>query len=337
MRDVSVRQATDEDRRVWDAHAHHPLQSWAWGQFRQSLGQRVIRLVTEAGGTVSDVWQMTMHRIPLPGGYTVAYFPKGPMPTQDMLDKLMHWGADNACIYIQMEPDVPVDEKALLPPEKRLVPSHHPLFTNHTFVLDLTTAEDVLLSAMHQKTRYNIRVAAKKGVVIKQDDSQHAFEAYLRLMQETTDRQAYYAHDVAYHATMWDVMHESGIAHMWTATYEDTILAAWIVFVWKDTVYYPYGASSRLHRNVMAPNLLLWEIARWGKQKGYKRFDLWGAMGPDPDPADPWYGFHKFKSGYNPKLVEYIGSYDLIVNKPLYYGFVTANKLRWAALRLMKK
>jgi lipid II:glycine glycyltransferase (peptidoglycan interpeptide bridge formation enzyme) len=118
------------------------------------------------------------------------------------------------------------------------------------------------------------------------------------------------------------------------------VLSAWIVFVYGDTVYYPYGSSSRNRREVMAPTLLLWEIARWAKNKGIKKFDLWGALGPPsadgPDEHDPWYGFHRFKQGFNPNLVEFIGSYDLVINKPLYFLYTVADAVRWMVLRWIK-
>jgi lipid II:glycine glycyltransferase (peptidoglycan interpeptide bridge formation enzyme) len=188
---------------------------------------------------------------------------------------------------------------------------------------------------MHPKTRYNIKVAQKHNVIVKEDNSKEAFKEYLRLTEETTSRQRFYAHNMSYHKTMWKTMRDAGIAHLFTASYEGKILSAWIVFVWGDTVYYPYGASGRDYREVMAPTLLLWQIAKWAKQKGLKYFDLWGAMGPNPDPNDPWYGFHRFKQGFNPRLIEFAGSFDLVL-KPFHYRLYTlADTLRWKLLRLM--
>jgi lipid II:glycine glycyltransferase (peptidoglycan interpeptide bridge formation enzyme) len=185
---------------------------------------------------------------------------------------------------------------------------------------------------MHPKTRYNIRVAQKHNVVIKEDNSPEAFKEYLRLTEETTSRQGFYAHNAKYHKTMWKIMHDAGIAHLFTASHEGHVLSAWIVFVWQDSVYYPYGSSDRNHREVMAPTLLLWEIAKWAKKKGIKKFDLWGAMGASPDTNDPWYGFHRFKQGFNPQHVEFIGSYDLVINKPLYNLYIIADSVRWGIL-----
>ena len=271
-------------------------------------------------------WQLTFHNIPYTP-WTIGYFPKGPKPTKQMIEKLIQFGKQKKAIFIQLEPNV-------LDGNVPLRPSHHPLFTKYTFVLDLTKSEDTLLAAMHPKTRYNIRVAQKHGVVVGEHND--AFESYLALTKETTSRQGFYAHNETYHRTMWDIMRKAGIAHLFTASYHGEILSAWIVFVYGDTVYYPYGASSRSHREVMAPTLMLWEIARWAKKKGLKKFDLWGALGPPsadgPDENDPWYGFHRFKQGFNPRLVEFIGSYDLVINAPLYTLYTIADTIRWGVL-----
>ncbi len=273
-------------------------------------------------------WLLTFHKIPFTP-WTIGYFPKGPMPTRETLETLETLGKEKHAIFIQLEPNA-TGTFHLLPP------SHHPLFTKYTFILDLTKPEDELLQSMHPKTRYNIRVAQKHGVVVKEDNSSRAFNEYLRLTKETTERQGFYAHSPDYHKKMWEIMHRAGIAHLWTASYKGKIVTAWIIFVWKDTVYYPYGASSREYREVMAPNLLLWEIARWGKAKGYKKFDLWGALGPHPDPNDPWYGFHRFKEGYRPDFVEFAGSYDLVIKPMLYKVYKLADRLRWFLLKITK-
>ena len=314
-------------RTIQDKQATHPLQSWAWGEFRKSMGIDVVRL---------NGWQMTFHKIPSTP-FTVGYFPKGPLPTKTMIDELMKIGKLKHAIFIQLEPNVISDHKLLTMNHEPLKPSHHPLFTKYTFVLDLTKSEDELLKAMHPKTRYNIRLAQKRGVVVKEDNSKEAFDQYLRLTKETTERQGFYAHTERYHQRMWESLHDAGIAHLWTATFAGEVLAAWIVFVWKDTVYYPYGSSSRDHRDVMAPNLLLWEIALWAKKKGLKKFDLWGAMGPEPDEKDPWYGFHRFKEGYHPDLIEFVGSYDLIIQPILYQFYCYVDDIRWFILKLKSK
>lgn len=307
----------------WNKQVHHPLQSWEWGEFRKAMGIDVVRLKS---------WQITFHRIPHTP-WVIGYFPKGPLITSDMVTALRKLGKEKRAVFIQLEPDVEADAFRMPDGIQSLKQSHHPLFTNNTFILDLTKPENELLAAMHSKTRYNLRVAQKHGVTVSEDNSDTAFAAYLALNEETTSRQGFYAHNKTYHKTMWKIMRDAGIAHLFTAVYQKKILAAWIIFCWNKTIYYPYGTSSRDNREVMAPTLMLWEIALWGKAHGYDNFDLWGALGKDPNPQDPWFGFHRFKQGFNPRHVEFAGSFDLVINPLLYRFYILADTIRWFFLK----
>ncbi len=300
----------------------HPLQTDAWMRFRKAMGVDVVK--TRDG-------YISFHHIPHTP-WTIGYFPKGTLPTKETMRSLLKIGKEKRAIFIQLEPNVLSDFKFQILNFKLLRPSHRPLFTKYTFVLDLTKSEEDIVKNMHPKTRYNIRLAQRHGVTIREDNSNEAFARYLALTRETTGRQGFYAHNERYHTTMWRIMREAGIAHLFTATHQDKTLAAWIVFVHNNTVYYPYGASSRENREVMAPTLLLWEIAQWAKKRGLKNFDLWGSLGPNPDRRDPWFGFHRFKQGFNPALVEFIGSYDLVIRPFFYRLYTVADSLRWSLL-----
>jgi lipid II:glycine glycyltransferase (peptidoglycan interpeptide bridge formation enzyme) len=330
--DRTIRVVEPTDQKLWNTIASHPLQSWAWGDFRSAMGIDVLRLGEYEHNTLIHGWQLTFHKIPYTP-YTIGYLPKGSPPSEKMLRMLITIGKQKNALFIQIEPDMLAEESFDSSCNQFMQPAHHPLFTKHTFVLDLTKIEEELLASFHPKTRYNIRVAQKHGVTVTENSTDKAFNAYLELSRETTQRQKFYAHNDAYHKTMWKILKEAGIARLFIATYQNTILSAWIVFVWKDTVYYPYGSSSREHREVMAPNLMLWETARWAKKQGLFYFDLWGALGPNPDPKDPWYGFHRFKEGYRPNLVEFIGSYDIIIQPTLYKLYTLADSIRWFILK----
>jgi lipid II:glycine glycyltransferase (peptidoglycan interpeptide bridge formation enzyme) len=84
----------------------------------------------------------------------------------------------------------------------------------------------------------------------------------------------------------------------------------------------------------MASNLMMWEVIKFGKQLGLKEFDMWGALGPNPDTKDPWFGFHHFKEGYGGKLTEFVGSFDLVINQKMYLVYKILDKIRWTILRL---
>lgn len=304
----------------------HPLQTKTWGEFREKTGVRVV--------SVDDLF-LTIHPVPYTS-YTIGYLPKGPNITKKLLDALWEVGKKENCIFIQIEPNI---EKTNVKYNfKNLYYSAHPLFTNYTFILDLTKSEEELLKNMHPKTRYNIRLAEKKGVIVTEDNSSDAFEEYLKLTKETTARQSFYAHTEMYHRLMWETLRSQksdGLTtHLFKATYNGETLVTWVLFVLGDTLYYPYGASTDKHKEVMASNLMMWEVIRFGKKLGLRKFDMWGAMGKNPDKNDPWYGFHRFKESYGPKHIEFVGSFDYVINNHVYALYKIANKIRWALLRL---
>jgi lipid II:glycine glycyltransferase (peptidoglycan interpeptide bridge formation enzyme) len=184
-----------------------------------------------------------------------------------------------------------------------------------------------------------VRLAIKKGVEIVEDSSEAGMETYIRLMLETTQRQKFYSHSPEFFRSMWQVIGraENSMMRVFHARYEGQTLVAWIVFVFNGKLYYPYGASSDQHREVMASNLMMWRVIQYGKANGCTDFNMWGALGPVPDEHDSFYGFHRFKQGYGSVLMENVGTYDLVYNKAGYRLFGLLNDLRWRYLRLRRR
>ncbi|KKU45828.1 MAG: FemAB family protein, partial [Microgenomates group bacterium GW2011_GWA2_46_7] len=247
----------------------HPLQSFEWGEFRKLTGVKVVR----EGGI-----QVTIHKIPWTP-WNIGYAPKTEMIDERMRETLEKIARENNCICIKLEPRV---EGTWSPSEGFVV--GRPLFTKYNFVLNVSPSETELLSSCKPKTRYNIRVAEKHGVKVEIDNSEEAFAKYLELTEETTKRQRFYAHGRKYHQKMWQVLHKADIAQLLVARYQGEIITTWVLFKYGDTLYYPYGASTRAHREVMANNLVMWEAIRLAKKWGLKYLDMWGALGPDADP-----------------------------------------------------
>lgn len=364
-----IKPISEQEKEKFNAVINHPLQAYEWGDFREKTDVKVIRRGLFKNDLLVDGFQLTIHPIPHTS-WTIGYLPKGNIPTKETLAELEEIGKEEKCIFIQTEPNViketkilrdkDIEEKSkslniLLSQYPNIYPSAHPLFTKYTFILDITKSEDELLKNMHPKARYNIRVAQRHNVEIIEDNSDKAFEEYLYLTEETTKRQGFFAHSQKYHRLQWQTLrhqisvlsHQSSAkngkpttdelsSHLLLAKYQEKVLAAWILFVFKDTLYYPYGASSNEHREVMASNLIMWEAIKFGKKLGLKKFDMWGALGADPDPKDPWMGFHDFKRKYGSTHVEFVGSYDLIINPVLYQVYKYIDKLRWLYLKLKK-
>ena len=301
-------------KETFNKTASHPLQSWEWGEFRKSWGNQLVRF---------SFGQVTLHQIPFTP-FKAGALIKGPAPTKTMIGELKKLAKKEKVIFVKLEPNVLKNGKAIkLLKDSGAVPGRR-LFTPTTFLIDLTKSEDELLARFHSKTRYNIRLAQKQGVSVTEDNSDSAFEKYLSLTEETAKRQGFYAHSKKYHRLMWEQLKPAGIAHLLVAKYKGEIITAWILFVWRDFLYYPYGASTDKYKNVMSNNLMMWEAIRFGKNLGLTTFDLWG--------REEGKGFTRFKEGYNPKIVEFLGTWDLPTS-PLYWPYRTAEVFRWAILR----
>jgi lipid II:glycine glycyltransferase (peptidoglycan interpeptide bridge formation enzyme) len=335
-----IRSIRPDEREQYNQLAVHPLQSWEWGEFRQAMGQTVERLgIFSDDGQLQEVWQVLFSTIP--GGFTVGYVPRGPSPNEEIFPALSDIGHRHNALFIKLEPNIfaSAEEEQPFPDLVQLLEKYNcregqPLFTPYTFQLDLTKSEEDIFANCKSKTRYNIRVARRKGVEIVEDTSAQGLEDYLTLLEETTLRQKFFAHDQNYYRTMFEKFQETGNIRILKAMYEGKPITAWILFFFQDTAYYPYGASSRQHQEVMANNLMMWEALMLAKREGKVLFDMWGALGPNPDEKHKWFGFHRFKEGYGAELKQSLGSYDYILNFPMYSLFTLANKVRWIGLRL---
>lgn len=333
---MQIRKIIDKkERKLFNSLSLHPLQSWEWGDFRKQTGVEVVRWGIYDKNVLIEPVSITIH--PLPGPFTIGYLPKGFFPTHNQVKVLKEVAREYRCIFIKVEPMVETKGRGEVNKLNKLgFVSGRPLFTKYNFILNLKPTEEELLGKMKSKTRYNIRLAERRGVRVEIDNSDQAFEKYLELTVTTTKRQKFYAHSPEYHRAMWNALRKSKMVHLIKATYKKETLTTWLLFIFNNTLYYPYGASSNKYRNLMASNLVMWEAIRYGKSRKLRQFDMWGALGPSASQKDPWYGFHRFKKSYGARQVEYVGTYDYVAKPILYWIFRVVNSLRWIILRLVK-
>ena len=350
-----VREIKENEKSLYNKSVNHIIQSWEWGEFRKKAGLDLVRLGHFDGQKLVTAYQLTFHPVPF-FKQTIGYFPKGPMPNKLMVDSLSSIGKKKNAAFIKIEPNVVTSDRKQVTSDKLrqlgLIDSKKSLFTKYNFLLDLTKSEEELMAAMHPKTRYNIKVAQKRGVEVYESTKQEDFEIYLKLYFETTKRQKYFGHTPAYHKLLWQTLAPFGMARLLVANYQLSTtnyklpsspakrgesLVAWMLLNFGDTLYYPYGGSSTEHKDVMASNLVAWEVIKLGKKMNLKVFDMWGALGPEATDANPWYGFHLFKAGYGPAHVKYVGTYDLVLKPSLYTILNMADKLRWIYLRTVRR
>ena len=220
-------------------------------------------------------------------------------------------------MFTRLEPLLPAFETNTLP--KRLK-AHRFYNPSTTALLDLTKSEEDLLAAMHQKTRYNIRVAEKHGVTVR-IGTEKDLSAFIRLSHETAERDRFQHMSDAYLAKTYEVLAKHGVARLRLAEQNGTLLAANMEMAYGDTVTYLHGASSSESRNVMAPFLLHWSAIRASKLEGFKTYDFWGCNPESPQAADyrpRWEGITRFKLGWGSVRQSFVGTFD-VPKQPMVY------------------
>jgi peptidoglycan pentaglycine glycine transferase (the first glycine) len=343
---LRVRLTSDITEGEWNSFiaaspAGHILQSTQWGQLKERFGWQVTRIAVEDRGQWLAGAQILFRPL---GPKTIAYVPKGPIIdwddariTQTLMEALHHLCRQRHAIFLKIEPDLAEDPTLT----QKLIglgfhPSPHTIQPRCTIVLDLRPDPENILARMKSKTRYNIGLAARKGVTVREATTED-LPAFYHLMQITSRRDRFGIHSEAYYRTAYQIFVPQGLAKLFLATFEDQILAGIMAFAFGHKAWYMYGASSDLHRNLMPNYLLQWEAIKWAKDRGCLTYDLWGI--PDEEEevlereftkrSDGLWGVYRFKRGFGGQVVHYIGAYDYVYSPSLYWLY--RKSLAWLA------
>jgi lipid II:glycine glycyltransferase (peptidoglycan interpeptide bridge formation enzyme) len=338
-----TRVLTKIDQEKYNKLIIHPIQTWEWGDFQESQGHKVYRLASFDKEKLVSAYSVSFHKIPKTN-YSIGTILRGPTIDRQMIEVVTKLARDENAIFVKFEPNEIHKTFNLktntfeiinkLPDFPHLLLSPKNAFYPHSFILDISKTEDELLASMHPKTRYNIRIANRHDVKIFEKTDDQGFESYLKIIFETTKRQGFYLHTPKYHYDQWKLLKNTGMIHLVFAEFKGKIVASFMLLKTKDHFYYPYGGSLDIYKEVMAPTLLMWESIKLGKNLGCKTFDMWGSLGPNALESEQGYGFHRFKQGYGGQLVQFVGTYDLVINHNLYQLYNLADKIRWKLLRL---
>ena len=287
---------------------------------------------------------------------SILYLPKGPLLDwaneslrSRVLNDLQLLARKQGAIFVKMDPDVvlgtgvPAGAHDVLDHNGQAVVSEleqrgwmhssDQIQFKNTVQIDLSPSEDELLAGMKQKTRYNIRLAAKKGVAVRVG-TQADFAMLYKMYAETSVRDGFVIRDEAYYKTVWNIFTEndqspvSSLQSLITdsqlpstepliAEVDGEPVAAIFVFYFAGRAYYVYGMSRDVHREKMPAYLLQWEAIKRARAKGCAVYDLWGA--PDVfDESDSMWGVYRFKEGLGGEVVRTLGAWDLAPN-PFWY------------------
>ena len=328
-----------QNKQEWDnwALARKPvefLQSWDWGEFQQETGKDVLRLQMVENGQVVWQGQGFEHRLGL--GMKYLYVPRMEHGTWNM-EHVFDLLKEGDFAFVRIEHGTGYHPSAWL--RTGLSPISYLSFPTknrqpqNTLILNINKTETELLSTMHEKTRYNIRLAEKKGVVIK---SEKDAEVFWQLNLATTERDKFKSHEKEYYKKML----ENDFCYQLTAYYQNQPIAAILLVVFGGIITYLHGVSGNEHRNLMAPYLLQWEGIKLGKNLGCQYYDF-GGIAPDAKlgattcfnnfcwQADhPWTGITRFKSGFGGEWRGYQAAFDVVLSGWRYWVYRTFKNIK---------
>lgn len=193
----------------------------------------------------------------------------------------------------------------------------------HTVFLDLEKANDQLLKKMKPKTRYNIRLALRKGVKVH-DVGHHNLETWYRLYAETAARNGINNQGIGYFRSVLGTQASGSRSpakvSLLLAEYEGKALAGMVLAMSGGRATYLYGASSSKNRNLMPSYALQWEGIRKAKAAGCQEYDMFG-IAPAPDPSHPMYGLYRFKTGFGGNIFHRQGCWDYPFDEKRYENY----------------
>lgn len=296
------------------------LQSTEWLRLQEATGKKVLPY--EADGFVANG---IVHTLPLVGSYL--YVPRGPVTSEGRLEStdfqiriqnLIEGAKKQNCRWVRIEPGTEeMLEEIKKAVSDKVVRAPHDMQPREVFKIDITKTEEVLLAQMKSKTRYNIRLAEKRGVRVFETREKKHVEAFLGLITATSGRKGISAHPRSYYEQFFQVLSPE-MCRLFVAEYEGKIIAANIVIFYGDTVTYLHGGTADAHRDVMAPYLLQREQIKMAKQEGYHFYDFGGIKSEDE--SSSWRGITTFKQGFAPGAMPtvYGGAHDIILDAPKY-------------------
>lgn len=302
------------------------LQSYQYGEFYKSLGQKIWRLGLFKGGGLSGVCLLVKLSTKI-GSFI--YCPSGPVLNdwegdfETLLEKAAEIGKSEKVSFIRFDPRIVAESQEKILLEKGLRKTSNYTQPQCTQVLDLTKPLEEIRKKFSDSTRYNIGWVERKGVSVKISQDPSEIDIFVDLLKETAQRQRFRLHAKEdYYKKQFLTLREKNMVKLFLA-YEpekdgQEVLAAAVVINYGDTATYLHSASSNKNPKLRAPYLMQWKIIEESKNSGFKNYDFWG-VAKDNNPADPWAGVTEFKRSFGGEKFCYQKPFDLVLTKDYYF------------------
>jgi lipid II:glycine glycyltransferase (peptidoglycan interpeptide bridge formation enzyme) len=317
------------DRWLTEHKNYHILQTSQWASLKEKFGWTSQRFIHGDAGA-----QVLLRHFPL--GLSIAYIPKGPIgkTSQAFWEQIDRLCKSKGAVFLKIEPDL--WEQDSFETEEPALREFRPAQTiqpRRTIAIDLQGNEEIWLGRMKQKTRYNVKLAEKKDVFVRETDDINTF---YEIMISTGNRDKFGIHSKEYYNEVFYQFHPTGNMKLFIAYFEEQPLAGVIVFCQGQRAWYFYGASNEIERNRMPAYLLQLHAMRWAAQQGCLSYDLWGI--PDEEESvlerdfvtrsEALWGVYRFKRGFGGVVKRYHCAYDRVYHPVIYklYQFYTARR-----------
>ncbi|MFA5867783.1 MAG: peptidoglycan bridge formation glycyltransferase FemA/FemB family protein [Actinomycetota bacterium] len=319
---------TDDRRKEYDRIVAaqpdaHVFQSYEWGEVKAS-SWRPRRFIIRQEGKDAGGFQL-LERYIKQIKRSIFYVPCG--PAADLSDaalvkafagKIRELAKEKKAVFVKLDPPVPNERSdvktafkaagfKLAVEEKGGFEGIQPRCVMH---LDISGTEDEILANMTEKWRYNIRLAARKGVSVRQGSTDKDINEFYKILEVTGKRDGFLIRSQAYFKTMYEVMAPRDMIRLFLADYDGKVVAATIAIAFSDKCWYVYGASGNEYRNVMPNHALQWAMIKWAKERDCPVYDFRGVP-CDLSPEHPLHGLVRFKKGFGAYPVKYVGEYEM--------------------------
>ncbi|MCB8922336.1 MAG: peptidoglycan bridge formation glycyltransferase FemA/FemB family protein [Ardenticatenaceae bacterium] len=330
---------TENDAEWDDFVAAHPhgslLQTTAWARLKNNFGWSSQRIWLRQDGKLQAGAQMLIKSAAF-GLARIGYLPHGPLVNWQNAEqvRVLFHQLDLAAYqrrigFVKLEPllwqdECPAAQWQAICQEYDLQATADTIQPPRTMLLDLRPSLDTILAAMKQKTRYNIRLAERKEITVRQGTATD-LPAFAQLMRLTGERDGFGVHATDYYKRAYEVFAPDDVALL-LAEFEGRPLSAVMVFKNGPRAAYLYGASSNEERNRMPNYAVQWAAIQWAKERGCTSYDLWGIPDATPDEleaqfserSDGLWGVYRFKRGFGGDIRRTVGAVDRIYNPRTY-------------------
>ncbi|MBX7153279.1 peptidoglycan bridge formation glycyltransferase FemA/FemB family protein [bacterium] len=338
---------TQTQRDAWNAFigkAPHGsvLQSFEWGEVKSGTWKSVYACATDDNGHWLAA-ALILKRV-LPMGLSIFYIPRGPIfkrydlqLIQFFFDSIRQLAKQEKVIVIKCDPEIPETSGDWINAFKNSGFSYNQenVQPRGTIILDIKPEPDELLKSFHHKTRYNIKLAEKKGVVVKEENSIQGIDIFYDLFKVTSERDQFMILHRSYFHHLWKTLSRHDMATVFVAYFDHKPLGAIFQTVFGSRMTYLYGASSNEHRNLMPNHLIHWQAILWSKQRGATSYDFWG-IPSHPAEGHPLWGVYRFKKGFCETETKWIGTYECILNPVKYKLFTAIVQKAKTSIRFLK-